>query len=98
MKKLLIVLILFFSYASYSQTAKEYFNIAYDKAENGDYYGAIADYNKAIELDPNSAINYDNRSVAKELIGDLKGACDDAKKAVNLGSTASAKWVANNCN
>ena len=65
MKKLLIVLILFFSYASYSQTAEEYFDIAYDKAENGDYYGAIADYNKAIELDPDNGGAYYNRGWSK---------------------------------
>jgi len=29
-----------------------YFNRAYDKAENGDHYGAISDYTKAIEINP----------------------------------------------
>ena len=55
MKKLLIVLILFFSYDAYSQTAEDYFDRAYDKDENGDYYGAISDLNKAIELNPDYA-------------------------------------------
>ena len=34
MKKLLIVLILFFSYTTYSQTAEEYYNSGYEKYEN----------------------------------------------------------------
>ena len=55
MKKSLLVFILFFSYDAFSQTAEEYFDRAYDKVENGDYYGGIADYTKAIELEPNDA-------------------------------------------
>jgi len=38
------------------------------------------------------------RSISKELLGDLTGACADAKKAINLGSNSSVKWVASNCN
>ena len=47
--------------------------------------GAISDYNKAIELNPNYADAYNNRSIAKESIGDLNGACEDARKAISLG-------------
>jgi tetratricopeptide (TPR) repeat protein len=77
--------------------------IAYNNRGNAkeklkDYYGAIADYNKAIELDPNDAAAYVNRGIAKELIGDLNGACSDWKKAANLGHTDSAKWVNEDCN
>ena len=81
-----------------AQLAKEYFYSGLDKARQNDYSGAIADYTKAIELNPNYATAYYNRSVAKEILGDLNGACDDAKKAINLGSNASIKWVAENCN
>jgi tetratricopeptide (TPR) repeat protein len=63
-----------------------------------DDYGAISDYTKAIGLDPDYAAAYNNRGVAKELIGDLNGACSDWKKAANLGHTNAAKWVANQCN
>jgi len=63
-----------------------------------DYYGAISDFNKAIELDANFFLAYNNRSISKELLGDLTGACADAKKAINLGSNSSVKWEASNCN
>ena len=33
-----------------------------------------------------------------ESIGDLTGACADAKFASNLGDNASEKWVVSNCN
>jgi len=43
--------------------------------------------------------SYINRSIAKENIGDIKGACLDAKKAISLGDRASEnqKWIKKNC-
>ena len=84
MKKLLILFIFFFSYTTYSQTAEEYFNSAYDKSENGDYYGAIADYTKAIELNPDYASAYYNRGLAKSKIEDYYGAIADYTKAIEI--------------
>ena len=43
-----------------------YFNRAYEKAENGDHYGAISDYTKVIEIDPNDANAYFNRGISKD--------------------------------
>ncbi len=61
-----------------------YFNRAYKKAEQGDYYGAISDYNKAIEINPSNAIAYHNRGSAKENLGDAKGALNDYEKALSI--------------
>ena len=55
MKKLLIVLILFFSYASYSQSVEKFVKKGMEKLEKLDFKGAIKDYTKAIEL---AAPNY----------------------------------------
>ena len=63
-----------------------------------DYYGAIADYTKAIELDPDYASAYANRGINKENLGDLNGACKDWRKAASLGHSNSAKWVRDQCN
>jgi len=54
-KKLLIVLILFFSYASYSQSVEKFVKKGMEKLEKLDFKGAIKDYTKAIEL---AAPNY----------------------------------------
>jgi tetratricopeptide (TPR) repeat protein len=43
----------------------------------GDSKGAIIDYTKAIEIDPNFAEAYDGRSVAKLSLGDVDGANED---------------------
>ena len=75
-----------------------YFNSASDKAERGDYYGAISDYTKAIEINPSYKSAYKNRGIAKEQIGDLKGACSDWRQTVYLSpNDAAAKWVRDQC-
>jgi lipoprotein NlpI len=53
-----------------------------------DYNGAITDFTKAIEIDPNNALAYNNRGIAKYYNKDLKGACEDGKKSASLGSDA----------
>ena len=85
MKKLLLTLTLLVSFVSFGQTSTEYFNRGYDKAEAKDYNGAISDYNKAIELNPNAAMAYKNRAISKYYINDLNGACEDARKSESLG-------------
>jgi tetratricopeptide (TPR) repeat protein len=78
--------------------ADAYYNRGISKYNLKDFYGAISDFTKAIELDPNLADAYEYRSISKELLGDLNGACEDAKKAISLGDETSVKWVAGNCN
>jgi tetratricopeptide (TPR) repeat protein len=66
------------------QTAEEYFYSAYKKTTLKDYYGAIADYTKAIELNPNKAQIYNNRGLAKDKLKDYNGAIADYSKAIEL--------------
>lgn len=54
------------------------------KQAKGDLDGAIADYNRAIELDPNAPRVYDCRGFAKRTKGDLDGAIADYDKAIEL--------------
>jgi len=89
MKKLLITLALLISAVSFGQTAEEYFNSGSDKHNLKDYNGAISDYNKAIEINPNLAVAYYNRAISKYFTNDLTGACEDAKKSASLGNDAS---------
>ena len=83
MKKLLFLL-LFLPLVSFGQTAEEYFNSGYDKAEAYDDYGAISDYTKAIELDPNYAMAYNNRGLSKAILEDYNRAISDFTKAIEL--------------
>jgi len=51
--------------------------------------GVVEDYTRAIEIDPNYANAYFNRGISKFYLGDLIGACKDARKAQALGDDAS---------
>ena len=57
------------------------------------YQGAISDSSKAIEIYPEDAFLYRFRGNAKELVGDLKGACADWRKASSLDDKDGAGWV-----
>ncbi len=63
-----------------------------EKGKNGDVDGAIADFNRAIELDPKDDAPYFNRAQAKWLKKDAAGAVADYTKAIELGSTNPAAY------
>ena len=50
----------------------------------GDYYGAIVDWDQAIELNPEYAEAYYVRGVVKHKLGDHDGAEADRKQAIEL--------------
>ncbi|MDA9246903.1 hypothetical protein N9P25_01110 [Flavobacteriaceae bacterium] len=89
MKNILFTLALLISFVSFGQTADEYYDRGYDKIELKDNYGAIADFTKAIELDPNLFGAYYNRGISKYYLGDKNSACQDALKSQDLGYDAS---------
>jgi tetratricopeptide (TPR) repeat protein len=66
------------------QTAEDYFRKGNEKSRLNDYQGAIAYYNKSIELDPNVAEPYFNRGVNKQNLEDYRGAIADYNKVIEL--------------
>jgi tetratricopeptide (TPR) repeat protein len=62
----------------------DYFYNANLKAENLDYYGAIADFTKAIEFDPFFNFAYHNRGLAKSKLQDLRGAIEDFDMSIEI--------------
>src|ERR1043166_1930531 len=66
------------------EDANAYNNRGNAKDAKGDLDGAIADYDRAIELDPKYASAYYNRGDAKDDKGDLDGAIADFKRATEL--------------
>ena len=66
------------------QTAKDFFNRGKAEMGKGDWDGAIADFTKAIELNPKYAPSYVERGFAKEFKDDGGGAIIDFSKDVGL--------------
>jgi len=63
--------------------AEVYNNRGILRKEMNDLDGALQDYNKAIELNPNDAAYY-NRGILKKDMNDLDGALQDYNKAIEL--------------
>ena len=78
------ILVTTFCY-SQNKDAKYYFEQGDAKGNLEDYRGAILDYNKAIEINPQYADAYFNRGVVKYILKDTNGACLDWSKAGELG-------------
>lgn len=63
----------------------DYLALGVQKNRKGDYRGALADYNRAIELKPNYAIAYNYRGLLKvEKLNDLQGALADYDRAIQI--------------
>ena len=54
------------------------------RQKKGDHYGAISDYTKAIEINPNDAKAFYNRGNSKDEIQDYEGAISDFRKAIEI--------------
>jgi tetratricopeptide (TPR) repeat protein len=65
-------------------SAREYCNRGVAKQRSGDLDGAIADYNKSIELNPHSTTPFNNRGLVKMAKGDLDGAMADYERALQI--------------
>ncbi|MBZ9786995.1 tetratricopeptide repeat protein [Psychroflexus sp. CAK57W] len=68
----------------HNKTAKEYFDDAVLKENNKNYKGAIADYDKSLEINPKSVKAYNNRGNVKSSLKDYKGAISDFNKAIAI--------------
>jgi tetratricopeptide (TPR) repeat protein len=66
-------------------TADTYIGMGITKAKQHNYQGAIADYDRAIQLEPANAYAYHYRGVAKFLCGFIPNGCGDFRKALEYG-------------
>jgi tetratricopeptide (TPR) repeat protein len=79
------------------QSAAIFLDSATRKDSLGDYISAIADYNKAIELDPKNARAYFIRGLAKLSLNENDGACLDWSKAGELGFGEAYDMIQKHC-
>lgn len=64
--------------------AKFYTNSGIDKTNNADMTGALEDFNKSIELDPNRALTYFSKAIVFHNLRRLEDAYENYTKAIEL--------------
>ena len=77
-----------------TREAAAYVRSGTDKAEQGDYDGAIADYDRAIAIAPDAVGPYVNRAISRDNVGDYEGAIADWTRALEL-NPGDAGWYVN---
>ena len=63
----------------------------------GDFAGAIDDYSQVIRINTKDSDAFFNRANVKKEVGDMKSACEDWKKAADLGDTEAEKLHEEHC-
>jgi hypothetical protein len=71
------------------QKASTLINSGMDKDKKKDYTGAISEYSKALDIDPDNADTYSKRALSKKELKDNSGAIDDFSKAIAIDSKGS---------
>ena len=74
-----------------------YFNRAYVKCQLQDFNGAIMDYNKAVEINPDLADAFYNKGVLLFYLKDKLNACQNFSKAGELGLKESYAIIKKYC-
>ena len=69
---------------SLQPTADDFFITAQEKSQKGDYQNAIADYNRALAIDPQFKEIYFRRGLARSLTKDWQGAEADYTRAIAI--------------
>jgi tetratricopeptide (TPR) repeat protein len=62
-----------------------------------DAFGAIRWFDKAIAISPKYAYAYRSRGIAREMMGDMTGACSDWRQAKNYGNKQVVQWIQKQC-
>jgi tetratricopeptide (TPR) repeat protein len=75
-----------------NESVEDLVNSGIEKGKAGDLDGAIADFTRAIELNPKDDAPYYNRAQAKRLKKDPAGAVADYTRAIELGSQNPAAY------
>src|SRR5215831_16712153 len=80
--RLLLVLALMIAAPCFGQTAESYRREATEFAQKKDWDEAIANFQKALSLDPNDALTHYNLALALKYKGDPKKAAEEFKHTI----------------
>ena len=92
------------SYAAFGMVIRDdpknmlaYYNRGQVLAFMDKYKEALSDFDEAIRIRPDYAPAFNNRGNVKFLMGDKDGACDDWKRSMEMGNSASEKSFLAHC-
>lgn len=74
-----------------------YVNLGYARLLMDDFLGAIKEFDKAIEANPYNFTAYSNRGIAKSRLNLKTEACNDWRKAANMGHQKSMEMLNRYC-
>ncbi|NJR71246.1 MAG: tetratricopeptide repeat protein [Synechococcales cyanobacterium CRU_2_2] len=74
-------------------TMEQHFNRGFERANQGDYAGAIADFTAVSQIIPSFSEAYFNRGLAKDLSGDPAGAIADYSQTIALNPRYSQAYT-----
>ncbi len=77
---------------SASSPASAVLKSAEAKANAHDFIGALADYDQAVQLDPQNALAYGMRGVVKQIQGDFNGSIADFRKSLQLAPVSLTRF------
>ncbi len=86
MKGIFIIFLVHFSMFSICQSSEDYYIMGNSKSASKEYYQAIVEYTKAIEINPFFVKAYLERASAKQELSDYLGAIQDYSKVIDLNS------------
>lgn len=84
MKTFIITLLFLSQFNLYSQTAREYYNLGWEKHNSQNYKSAIDYYTKAIEVDETYVLAWYNRGIAYLMLNKLDKAKEDFEEILEI--------------
>ena len=65
-----------------AESFESYLNNGREKLSDNDFQGALKEFNKVIEIDPQNWRAYHNRGLSKLELGEIEGALEDFTQAI----------------
>ena len=85
----LLVILLLSTSPGFTGDSDTLLRIGLEKSNSGDYRGALIEFSRAIEVEPNNASAFHYRGVAKARFGDFEASIIDYNEAIELDSSRS---------
>jgi regulator of sirC expression with transglutaminase-like and TPR domain len=74
--------------------ADDYYILAWQKSDEGNYRGALAEFDRAIQLKSNYAAAYNDRGLLKEFkLNDIQGALSDYNRAIQSDAKYAGAYI-----